>query len=228
MSSAPRSTARWGLVALAIAVAFVVGMFVGFRLGQPSVRLSPAGTAETTVGGVRVSIAYSRPYVRGRTVFGELVPWGELWRTGANEATSLVTDGDLLIGDTTVPAGEYTLYTIPEPSGWTLIVNRETGQWGTVYDEEFDLARIPMRSETLSELVEQLTIRFETPEVEEPAAAVAEETVVEETVEEETVEEGLAEERGVAAGAGERAAAATLLVIEWERTRAEVPIRAIR
>jgi hypothetical protein len=149
------------MVAAAVAVSFVLGLFVGVRLGQPSFRLSPAGTAETTVGGVHLEIAYSRPYARGRVVLGELVPFDEVWRTGANEATSLVVDGRLVIGDTPVPAGAYTLYTIPGRSSWTLIVNRETGQWGTTYDEERDLARVPMRRVTLEQPVEQLTIRFE-------------------------------------------------------------------
>jgi len=176
-------TARWGMVVAAIAVAFGVGLFVGIRLGQPSFRLSPAGTADTTVDGVHVEIEYSRPYVRGRRIFGELVPFDEVWRTGANEATALATDGDLRIGDALVPAGEYTLYTIPGESAWTLIVNRDTGQWGTTYDDERDLVRIPMRSGTLAEPVEQFTIRFE------PAEAGA------------------------------------LLVLEWERTRAEVGVR---
>ncbi|HVS12282.1 MAG TPA: DUF2911 domain-containing protein [Thermoanaerobaculia bacterium] len=214
------STLRWGLVATAIAVAFVVGLLVGIRLGQPSFRLSPTGTAEVILGDVHVAIAYSRPYARGRTIFGELVPWGEVWRTGANEATSLVTDGDLLIGDAAVPAGEYTLYTIPEPTGWTLIVSRETGQWGTVYNPERDRARIPMRSEALPELVEQLTLRFETPEVSPQAVAeeVAQETAQE--IAQETAEEAPDEDR--------EAPEEALLVLEWERIRATVPIRAIR
>lgn len=178
------SKTRWGMVAAAVILSFVVGLFVGIRLGEPSFRLSPAGTAETTIGGARVQIAYSRPYVRARTIFGELVPYDEVWRTGANEATSLVTSGDLLVADATIPAGEYTLYTVPGRSDWTLIVNRETGQWGTTYDDERDLARIPMRRRDLAEPVEQFTIRFET----------------------------------VGDGA--------LLVLEWERTRAEVEIRA--
>ena len=76
---------------------------------------------------------------------GGLVPYGQVWRTGANAATTLVTPRDLRIGDTPVPAGTYTLYTLPGESEWQLIINRQTGQWGTEYDQAQDLARIPMQ-----------------------------------------------------------------------------------
>ena len=83
--------------------------------------------------------------MRDRKIFGELVPYGQVWRTGANAATSLKTDVDLTIGGASVPAGSYTLYSIPEEKKWKLIINKETGQWGTKYDEKQDLARVDMK-----------------------------------------------------------------------------------
>ncbi len=113
------------------------------------------------MAGADIFVDYGRPYMRGRVIMGGLVPYGEVWRTGANEATHLVTGADLRIGDTTVPAGTYTLYTIPAEDGWQLIVNRQTGQWGTQYDAGQDLARIPMRTTRMDEPVEQFTVRVD-------------------------------------------------------------------
>jgi hypothetical protein len=99
--------------------------------------------------------------MRGRRIMGGLVPFGRVWRTGANAATTLVTEADLTIGGASVPRGTYTLYTIPTATGWTLIVNRQTGQWGTQYDPSRDLVRIPMQTTTLRAPVEQFTIALE-------------------------------------------------------------------
>jgi Protein of unknown function (DUF2911) len=119
--------------------------------------LSPRDTASATIGAARVLVDYGRPSVRGRVIFGNVVPWGVVWRTGANEATQLVTDRDLEIGGTTVPAGTYSLFTIPTPHGWTLIINRQHGQWGTEYHAEQDLAQLDMTTRTLPNVVERLT-----------------------------------------------------------------------
>jgi hypothetical protein len=128
----------------------------------PIPQLSPRDTIRTTIGGANFTITYSRPMKRGRLLFGaEPVPWGEVWRTGANEATHLHTDKDLVIGGTAVPAGTYTLWTIPRPEGWTLIINKQTGQWGTIYDPAQDLARIEMRDEAPLTREEQFTISLE-------------------------------------------------------------------
>jgi Protein of unknown function (DUF2911) len=132
------------------------------QAGQQMGTLSPRDSVVATVGGANVSVAYGRPSMRGRRIIGQVVPYGQVWRTGANEATHLRTDRDLLIGGTRVPAGAYTLWSIPAADGWTLIVNRQTGQWGTVYDAAQDLARIPVRAEAAAGApVEQLTMRFE-------------------------------------------------------------------
>jgi hypothetical protein len=127
----------------------------------PIPQLSPRDTLRASIGGANLTVTYSRPMKRGRVLFGETVPWGEVWRTGANEATHFHTDKDLVIGGTPVPAGTYTLWTIPRPEGWTLIINKQTGQWGTMYDPAQDLARIPMHDEAPEARTEQLTISLE-------------------------------------------------------------------
>jgi len=142
----------------ALVAAFAARDAAGARMGQ----LSPADSVKATIGSANVAVNYSRPSRRGRTVFGgTIVPWGQVWRTGANSATGFKTDADLMIGGTLVPAGSYTLWSVPTPEGWTLIVNKQTGQWGTVYDEKQDLARIPMQMTKLSTPVEQFVIAIE-------------------------------------------------------------------
>jgi hypothetical protein len=122
---------------------------------------SPRDTAEMTVAGERFLVDYGRPSMRGRTIMGGLVPYGQVWRTGANAATTFVTPRDIRIGETAVPAGTYTLYTLPGEREWQLIVNRQTEQWGTEYDPAQDLARIPMQVERTPAPVEQFEIRLE-------------------------------------------------------------------
>ena len=127
--------------------------------GDKSKRPSPPGQASVTlVDGKTITIDYSRPSLKGRTMIGGQNPYGQVWRTGANEATTFVTTTDLMVGDKHVPAGNYTLYTIPNQQQWTLIINKQTGQWGTVYDEKQDLVRVPMKVGKTSAPVEQFTI----------------------------------------------------------------------
>jgi hypothetical protein len=125
-------------------------------------QLSPPGEATVKFDdGKTVTIKYSRPSMRGRKIFGDLVPYDKVWRTGANAATSLSTDTDLVIGGTTVPKGNYTLYSLPGQSSWKLVVNKQTGQWGTAYDQSQDLARIDMKVTKLSSPVEEFTISLD-------------------------------------------------------------------
>ena len=121
---------------------------------------SPPATAEVTLKGKQITIKYSRPSMRGRKIMGDLVPYGKVWRTGANDATALTTPIDLNIGGTNVPAGQYTIFTLPSADTWKLIVNKQTGQWGLEYHEDRDLARIDMQKSQLSKPVEQFTISF--------------------------------------------------------------------
>ncbi len=125
-----------------------------------SKRPSPPGTAEITLQGKKITIEYSRPSLRGRKM-ETLTPYGQVWRTGANEATTFVTEADLNVGGTNVPAGNYTLYTLPSEGTWKLIISKQTGQWGTVYNEDQDFARIDMQKGQLKETVEQFTISFD-------------------------------------------------------------------
>ena len=131
--------------------------------GSPSKKpmLSPPAMASVELGGKQVTINYNTPSMRGRKIFGALVPYDKVWRTGANPATTLKTAVNLKIGTATVPAGTYTLYTLPSESTWKLIINKQTGQWGTVYNESQDLARVDMRKNTLPQPQEKMSISFE-------------------------------------------------------------------
>jgi len=126
-----------------------------------SKRPSPHDTADVTLKGKKITIEYGRPYLKGRKVGQELAPYGKVWRTGADEATALNTEIDLNIGGVKVPAGKYTLYTLPSEGTWKLIINKQTGQWGTKYDESQDLARVDMKKNALPQSVEQFTISFD-------------------------------------------------------------------
>ncbi len=119
---------------------------------------SPPDTVRATVGTANIEIAYSRPFRRGRTIFGTVVPWDRVWRTGANAATQITTSRDLMFGTTHVPAGKYTLWTLPSANGTKLIINSQTGQWGTDYDAKRDVARVDLTARALNAPVEQFTI----------------------------------------------------------------------
>lgn len=155
-----QSYRRW--FSAAVVVIFLVALPASLAAqADKSKRPSPPGTAEVVLGGKKITIDYSRPSMRGRKIMGDLVPYGKVWRTGANEATALATETDLVIGGTKVPAGKYTIYTLPSATAWKLILNKQTGQWGTVYDETKDFARIDMKMESPKEPVEQFTVSFD-------------------------------------------------------------------
>ncbi len=120
--------------------------------------LSPRDTASAEIGSATVSVDYGRPSMRGRRVFGGIVPYGQVWRIGANAATQLITDHDLVIGNQPVPAGSYSLWAIPQRDGWTLIINRQHGQWGTEYDPDQDLVRVPLTVTRSDRPVERFTV----------------------------------------------------------------------
>ena len=128
-----------------------------------SKRPSPPATAKCELaGGKTVTVDYSSPRKKGRNVFPEVVKYGEVWRTGANEATTFVTTGDVMVGGTHVPAGSYTLFTVPGKDKWTLIISKKTGEWGTAYPGETeDLARVEMKAGTATAPVENFTISLE-------------------------------------------------------------------
>jgi hypothetical protein len=125
-------------------------------------RKSPHQTADVTLADKQISITYGRPFLRGRTVGGEVAPYGQVWRTGADEATTLTTAADLNIAGTELPAGKYTLWTLPSEGAWKLIINKQTGQWGTNYDQAQDLARVDMLKSNLDKPVDQFKISWKT------------------------------------------------------------------
>jgi hypothetical protein len=131
-------------------------------------RVSPHDTVSAVIEGNRVTVIYGRPYTKDhntgeqRKIWGSLVPYGKVWRTGADEATILITQKPIMFGDTAVPAGAYTLWTLPAEDGSAkLIINKQIGQWGVgpgAYKESDDLARIDMTKTALDTPVDQLTI----------------------------------------------------------------------
>ncbi|MGH7631334.1 MAG: DUF2911 domain-containing protein [Gemmatimonadales bacterium] len=129
--------------------------------GGPMGQLSGRDTLRATVGTAHLAIDYGRPRRRGREIFGNVVPWNQVWRAGANAATGFTTDADLLMGGVVIPKGSYTLFVLPSPDGTKLIVNRQTGQWGTAYDPRQDLVRLDMTTERLAQTVEPFTIAID-------------------------------------------------------------------
>jgi hypothetical protein len=141
----------------ALAADFAARDARGEGLGVPS----PLDTVQASIAGANLRVIYSRPAKRGRRIWGGLVPYGEVWRTGANAATAFSTDRDLEIGGVVVPAGAYTLYSVYTPESAQLIINKQTGQWGTQYDPAQDFARIEMTRAALEEPMERFTIGIE-------------------------------------------------------------------
>jgi hypothetical protein len=133
-------------------------------LGQDKPRVSPHETINATVGDAKITIAYGRPYTKDpksgekRKIWGALVPFSKVWRMGANEATLLTTDKEITIGGSAIAPGTYSLFLQPEEGGAKLIVNKQTGQWGTKYDQAQDLVRVDLMKQPLDTPVEQFTI----------------------------------------------------------------------
>jgi Protein of unknown function (DUF2911) len=126
-------------------------------------RPSPPAKAECKFSdGKAITVDYSSPRIKGRKIFGDLVPYGQVWRTGANEATTFVTTAALSADGKDVPAGSYTIFTLPNQDSWTLIINKHTGEWGVPYKyESEELARVPMSVGKASAPVENFTIAFD-------------------------------------------------------------------
>jgi hypothetical protein len=148
-------------------IAFLAALIIAFtsaaiaQMGKD--RPSPAASASCDLGGGKtIETKYSSPRMKGRQIYGELVPFGEVWRTGANEATTFVNSADVVVGGKTVPAGSYTLFTVPNKDKWTLIINKKTGEWGIPYKYESDeLGRVDMKVSTLSSPMENFTITYD-------------------------------------------------------------------
>lgn len=157
---------RFGLTFICIAIA---AMIIGAAsLPAQQTRVSPHETISAVIDGNRVTIVYGRPYTKDpksdnmRKIWGTLVPYDKVWRLGADEATMLVTQMPIVMGETTVPAGAYTLYMLPAKDGpCKLIINKQLGQWGLTYDEKQDLARIDLKMDSVATPVNQLTLAVE-------------------------------------------------------------------
>ena len=134
-------------------------VFLGLACGQGQV-LSPRTTTSVTIAGKKITIGYGAPSMRGRKIMGALVPYGEVWCAGANDATSLDTEADLDVNGLRIPKGSYTLWALPNATEWKLIVNKETGQWHTAYQERFDLGRVAMNLTSLASPVERFKIEL--------------------------------------------------------------------
>jgi hypothetical protein len=151
------------------AVLAVGGMTLGLMavLGSAQMdkasRPSPAAKASCALAdGKTITVDYSSPRAKGRKIYGGLVPYGEVWRAGANEATTFVTTADLMVGGSHVPAGSYTLFAIPNKDKWTLVISKKTGEWGIPYPgADQDLARVDMKASALPSAVENFTITFD-------------------------------------------------------------------
>ena len=146
---------------IAIVAASIAALSLSIAHAEEKKRASPHADATATLAGKKITISYGRPYAKGRAIFGGLVPWGQVWRTGADEATTLTTESDLVIGGLKVPKGEYALFTIPTEKEWTLVVNKTAKQWGAFkYDAAQDLGRAPMTVAAATKPVEQFTIEL--------------------------------------------------------------------
>ena len=133
-----------------------------FAQQDKSKRPSPPASAQCKFAdGKTITVDYSSPRANGRKIFGGLVPYGQVWRTGANEATTFVTAANLSTGGKDIPAGSYTMFTVPGADKWTLIISKKTGEWGTDYPGEAnDLARVDMTVSKTAAPVENFTISF--------------------------------------------------------------------
>ena len=145
-------------------IAFAAGILLTLTLlSACQKRSSIAASATCDLGaGKTITTKYSSPRMKGRKIYGALVPFGQVWRAGANEATTFLTSSDLVVGGKTVPAGSYTIFTIPSGDKWILIINKKTGEWGIPYKYESDeLARVDMRVSKLPTPVENFTIGYD-------------------------------------------------------------------
>lgn len=132
-----------------------------FKVSPTPIVASPRDSVKAVFAGKAVTVAYGRPSARGRKIVGGVVPYNQIWRTGANEATTLTTDVELTVAGTRIPKGTYSLFTIPSKTSWQLVINREVGQSGLVYHQQLDLARVKLQKNSLKNHVERFTILLE-------------------------------------------------------------------
>ena len=146
-----------GVVIIALLAIIAVQQYMLYQTKQ----YSPESTAQYTSSDVNIKVTYSRPSKKGREIFGDLVPFGKWWRTGANEPTVIEVSRDIVFGeDQRLPAGKYSLITMPDASSWTVIFNSQIPDWGTDYFPESDIVNVTARLENLPDVVELFTIDF--------------------------------------------------------------------
>jgi hypothetical protein len=131
-------------------------LLIGFTACAQGNRPSPASKATGKVGDANITINYSAPSVKGRTIWGELVPYGKVWRAGANEATTFETDKAITVEGKQLPAGKYSLFAVPGQEEWQIIFNSQTGQWGTQHDAAKDVLTVNVKPVASSAMNEQL------------------------------------------------------------------------
>jgi hypothetical protein len=146
-------------MAFVMGMIFILTVFAACQKSKPS----PAASASCDIGGGKtIKTDYSSPRMKGRKIYGDLVPFGQVWRTGANEATTFIPSSDVVVGGKDVPAGSYTIFTVPTADKWTLIINKKTGEWGIPYTYESDeLARVDMKVSKLPAPVENFTVAYD-------------------------------------------------------------------
>ena len=155
------TTIKKGIIFAGICVALLAAVKIGDRMLTK--RFSPEAQAVYEHGDMSMIVNYCQPSKKGRDIFGfsGLVPYGEVWRTGANEATEVSLTSDVLLGTKKLLAGTYSMFTIPDENGWTIIFNEELDQWGAFdYDEQLDVLRVQVPEQSTDEIVEQFTIGF--------------------------------------------------------------------
>jgi|SRR5579862_6676723 len=146
---------------IAILVLVVAPLALSSAQQDKTQRPSPPATASCKFDdGKAIKTDYSSPRMKGRKIFGGIVPFDQVWRTGANEATTFVTDSDLSVAGKEIPAGSYTLFTLPSADKWTLIISKKTGEPGTPYPEGEDLLRVDMKLSQTETPVENFTIAY--------------------------------------------------------------------
>ena len=134
------------------------GLLAQIRTPAPS----PVSTVTQAIGLAKVTIEYSRPSAKGRKIFGELVPYGKIWRTGANKITTIQFDSDVTVNGKKIAAGTYGWYTLPGEKEWTIALNSDNKQWGAyAYDEKKDVLRLAVKPEKLAQKAEHFTIEFD-------------------------------------------------------------------
>jgi len=146
------------LIIAGLALVALLAAYLGLRSWTKS--KSPETTTQIDQNGVSVKVVYSQPSKRGRTIFGDLVPYGQVWRTGANEATTIEFDQHVVVAGQPLDKGRYSLWTIPGEESWIVIFNKETGQWGTDYDQTQDVLRVPVAARKREAVAEQFYISF--------------------------------------------------------------------